>query len=495
MARSRQLLCTLVLGVSVAAAVGRAAPAAVVPTVEASAVRGELPTAWGTAYGDLDAMRKWRVVRALVVPGRIGYFVQQGRQHGATYEALVALEQHLNRGRKKGELPVRVAIVPSSPTRIADDLLAGKGDVIAAPIAVTPARAQKVEFVGHIAEGLELVAVTRDDALAPASLEAIAGGEAWFIARSSALEEVQALNARWRKAGKPTITVRIAPEDLTDDDLLELVDAGILPLVFVHAYKVQFWQPVLKRLFRHDRVVLAADQQVAWAIRKDSPLLKQELDAFWRKNRVGTKLGNILVERYVKGSRYLLDPTTVAERRKYEQLLELFRTRSQQYHMDPLLMLAQGYQESRLEQARRSAAGAIGVMQLMPATGRSMEVGDITKLEPNVHAGVKYMRWIIDEYFDEPGLREVDRVLFAFAAYNAGPSRIRQMRAEAKRRELDPDRWFRNVEVVTAQRVGREPVDYVANIYKYYLAYSLMAEHDARIQAAKSAAGRTGGAR
>jgi len=144
--------------------------------------------------------------------------------------------------------------------------------------------------------------------------------------------------------------------------------------------------------------------------------------------------------------------------------------------MDHLLMMAQGYQESLLNQELRSRVGAIGVMQLMPATGALMKVGDITRLEPNIHAGVKYMRTLIDQYYPNDPEDRLNRGLFALASYNAGPSRIQHLRREAAKRGLDPNVWFNNVEWVAAEKHGAETVTYVSHIYKYYIAYTLVTE-------------------
>jgi membrane-bound lytic murein transglycosylase MltF len=116
--------------------------------------------------------------------------------------------------------------------------------------------------------------------------------------------------------------------------------------------------------------------------------------------------------------------------------------------------------------------GAVGVMQVMPATGKELEVGDISKTQPNVEAGVKYMRVMIDRYYANEPMTELDKVLFTFASYNAGPGRIAQLRKEAVKRGLDPNVWFNNVEYVAADKIGAETVTYVSNIYKYYIAYS-----------------------
>ena len=143
------------------------------------------------------------------------------------------------------------------------------------------------------------------------------------------------------------------------------------------------------------------------------------------------------------------------------------------------MMAAQGFQESRLNQNAKSQVGAIGVMQVMPATGKELGVGDIRQVEANIHAGVKYMDQLMSRYFKDAKFDEQNRTLFAFAAYNAGPGRIQQMRNIAKDRGLDPDRWFNSVEIVTAEKVGIETTTYVRNIFKYYVSYKLLVEHAA----------------
>jgi membrane-bound lytic murein transglycosylase MltF len=115
-------------------------------------------------------------------------------------------------------------------------------------------------------------------------------------------------------------------------------------------------------------------------------------------------------------------------------------------------------------------------MQVMPATGKDLAVGDISQLEPNIHAGVKYMRFMIDRYYANEPMTPVNKGLFTFASYNAGPARVRQLRAEAGRRGLDPNVWFNNVEIIAAERIGAETVTYVSNIYKYYVTYRLVVE-------------------
>jgi membrane-bound lytic murein transglycosylase MltF len=192
----------------------------------------------------------------------------------------------------------------------------------------------------------------------------------------------------------------------------------------------------------------------------------------------------VVYKRYLQNTNYAKNPVADAERKRLESLRGLFVKYGQQYDMDWILMAAQGFQESGLDHTVRSKVGAIGVMQVMPATGKDMRVGDITQLENNVNAGVKYMRFMIDQYFANEPMDRLNKGLFAFAAYNAGPGRIRQLRREAEQKGLNPNVWFNNVERVASARIGRETVQYVSNIYKYYVAYTLtLQELDARQKA------------
>ena len=182
----------------------------------------------------------------------------------------------------------------------------------------------------------------------------------------------------------------------------------------------------------------------------------------------------MIVRRYLLNTQYVKGAAAEASRKRFTALMGLFRKYGSQYNMDWMLMAAQGYQESRLDHSAKSHVGAIGVMQVMPATGSELKVGDITVLEPNIHAGVKYIRSVVDRYYSKEPMDDLNKMLFAFAAYNAGPGRVRQLRREATARGLDANIWFNNVERVASERIGRETVTYVSNIYKYYVTYLLI---------------------
>ncbi len=260
---------------------------------------------------------------------------------------------------------------------------------------------------------------------------------------------------------------REAPENREDDALLEMVNAGLIKITVVDNYLAEFWKQIFTDLVVHDTVAVRTGGHLAIAIRKNSPRLAAGLNAVIDEYGIGTTFGNMMEKRYFQNPKFVKNAASEAEIKKFRQLAELFRKYGDQYDMDYLLMAAQGFQESGLDQSVKSPVGAIGVMQVMPATGKDLSVGDISQLEPNIHAGVKYMRWVSDQYYKDEPMTELDKGLFAFASYNAGPGRIRQLRREAEKRGLDPNVWFGNVEHIASERIDRETVTYVSNIYKY----------------------------
>ena len=198
--------------------------------------------------------------------------------------------------------------------------------------------------------------------------------------------------------------------------------------------------------------------------------------AWIKRHGQRTMFGNLMVQRYLQNTKFAKSATSEAEMQRFRQIVDLFRKYGEKYDLDYLLMIAQGFQESGLDPNAKSHVGAIGVMQVMPATGKELKVGDIKQTENNVHAGVKYIRFMVDQYFKNEPMDRLNKGLFAFAAYNAGPARVRQLRKEAQTRGLDPNVWFNNVERIASERIGRETVTYVSNIYKYYIAYRLALE-------------------
>jgi membrane-bound lytic murein transglycosylase MltF len=437
--------------------------------------------------GDLDGMIKRRVIRVLVIYSKTFYFVDRGTQRGATYDAFRGFEDDLNRRLKTGNLKVHVVFLPVSRDELLPALVDGRGDVAAANLTITPERRQRVDFSSPLWRGVREIPVTGPGSEPLRSPQDLAGREVFVRKSSSYYESLVGLNGELAKAGKAPVRLKLAPENLEDEDLLEMVNAGLVSTVVVDSHKAEFWKQIFPKLVLRSDAAVRSGGEIGWAFRKDSPKLAKALNDFIATHGQGTAFGNEIFRRYLKSTKWVKNATSDAEIAKFNRTVEFFRRYGDRYTFDALLLTAQAYQESQLDQTKRSPAGAVGVMQVLPTTGKEMAVGDIRQLEPNVHAGVKYLRSISDRYFKDAPMTPVDRGLFAFASYNAGPAKIARLRKEAAATGLDPNVWFNNVEVVVAKRIGRETVQYVSNIYKYYIAYQLVAEERQERERAKSA--------
>jgi membrane-bound lytic murein transglycosylase MltF len=432
-----------------------------------------------TWTGDLDGMLQRRYVRILVVPTKLQYWVERGRQMGATYEVFAAFEEELNKKYKsKKHIKTHVVFIPTSRDDLIPALKAGRGDIAAGGLTITEERLKEIDFSEPVVRNVKEIVVTGPKSPELQSLDDLSGKEVFTRKSSSYWSHLEALSERFEKEGKKKIRLRAAPEELQDDDLLEMLNAGLVQLCVVDRYKGMLWSKVLKNIKPREDIVVNEGGEIGWMMRKNSPKLKAELDAFAKSHGQGTAFGNTIIKRYAGTPKFVLPATSEAEMKKFAQTVDTFKKYSQTYSMDYLLMMAQGYQESRLDQEAKSHVGAIGVMQVMPATGMDMKVGDIKQMDPNIHAGVKYIRFVQEQFFRNEPIDELNKTLFAFAAYNCGPGRLRSLRKEAEKRGLNPNIWFNNVELVAAEKVGAETVTYVANIYKYYIAYKL-AEEDA----------------
>ena len=436
--------------------------------------------------GDLDEMVKRRLVRIGVTFNRTYYFVDKGVQRGVSYDYGQLIEERLNKHFKTGtDNKIHVVYVPLPRETLAAALVDGKVDLVSAHVKVRPEFQKLIDFSNPTRTNVAEILVTGPGAPPLASVADLSGKEVFARPSSAYYQSLLALNETLGKRGKPPVAIREAPENLEDDDLLEMVNAGLIPAIVVDDFLARFWTKVLPNITLHEDIALRTGAALAVPVRKNSPQLLQALNTFMGKYGLGTAFGNQIERKYLVNTTYVKSATSEAERQKFLQLVQFFRKYSDQYQVDFLLMAAQGYQESRLNQAAKSQVGAIGVMQVMPATGKELKVGDITQTEANIHAGVKYFRFMVDRYYRDEPMDAMNKGLFTFASYNAGPARVRQLRAEAAKRGLDPNVWFGNVEQIASERIGRETVTYVANIYKYYIAYRLVVEESARRAAAK----------
>ncbi|MGS3144006.1 transporter substrate-binding domain-containing protein [Aeromonas sanarellii] len=431
--------------------------------------------------GDLDAMLERRTIRVLTTYNKTGYFINKGVQRGVTYDAFMQVEKRLNEQLRKQKaikrhLKVHFVFIPVAREALLTSLIEGKGDIAAANLTITDKRKkQGVVFSDPLLENVRELLVSGPDSPKVESAADLGGKTIFVRPSSSYFESLMAYNQARKAAGEPLIDIQPASEVLEDEDLVEMVNAGLLPFIVMDEHKARFWQKIFPKITIHDTPVFREGGIIAWAVRQDSPKLLAMLNEQIKAIR-GKATGEDILARYLKQNKFVKSAAAEAERKKFLQVVELFREYGEKYDVDWLLVVAQGYQESALNHKARSHVGAIGIMQIMPATGKGLKVGDIRQLEPNIHGGVKYMRWMIDHYYADEPMTALDKALFSFASYNAGPARVARLRTEAKKRGLDPNVWFHNVEYVAAEKIGAETVTYVGNIYKYYIAYKLVME-------------------
>ncbi len=457
------------------------------PLAHESALPESLREMIGTPFtGDLDEMEARRMIRVGVTFNRTHYFVDNGTQRGLTFAYIKRFEEQLNVARKTRNLRIHVVVVPMRRDLLLRALTAGRIDAVAAQKTITAERQEHVDFSIPLRRNVSEVVVIAPGVPTVKTAEDLSGKEVFVRRSSSYYQSLGTLNAQLEANGQQPVTILDAPENLEDDDLLEMVNAGLVDMTVVDDYLADFWSQIFTDMQVQKSATLRTGADLAVAFRKNSPKLEAELNGFIRRHTLGTEFGNVIARRYVQNTQFARRATTGEGRKNFLALKDLFRKYSDQYDLDYLLMMAKGYQESRLNQSVRSRVGAIGIMQIMPATGKSLNVGDIRQVEPNVHAGVKYSRRLMDEYLGNERLDDLNKGFLTLASYNAGPSRIRQLRREAERRGLDPNIWFGNVERIASERIGRETVGYVSNIYKYFIAFRLVAEEEERRAAQRS---------
>jgi len=428
---------------------------------------------------DFNGMLKRRVIRVLVPYSRSLYFNDKGHERGIVAGNVRDFERWINKKypKKHGKRTITVVIYPTTRDKLLPEVAQGFGDIAVGNLTVTEERRKVVDFASPAEQrGMRELVVTGPKSPAIATVNDLAGKTVHVRKASSYYESLMALNGRFAKERKPAMKIVLVPDALEDEDMLEMLNAGILEAIVVDDWKAKMWAQILPKIKVNEQAVARENGKTGWAIRKGSPKLEAEILDFYARylNKQGVAASRL--KRNMERIRNIKDPTDTAELKRFEKMVALFEKYGRKYNFDPLMLTAQGYQESRLNQKARSHRGAIGVMQVMPETGKAMEVGNIRNIEPNIHAGTKYMDHLMSKFFSDAGFDAVNRTLFAFASYNAGPGNISKMRKAAGKSGFDPDQWFNNVEIVTARKIGIETTMYVRNIYKYYVAYKLMEE-------------------
>jgi membrane-bound lytic murein transglycosylase MltF len=408
--------------------------------------------------GDFDQMLERRMIRVLMPYSRTLFFVDKGRERGVAADLVRDFERYLNKkyAKQLGKRPLTIYMVATTRDRLLTDLNKGLGDIAAGNLTATADRQKIVDFIAPTErrKPIQEFVVTGPKSPSVAALDDLSDKTFHVRPASSYHESIVALNQRLKSSGRAPAKIVSLPDELEDEDILEMLNAGLFDFVVVDDWKARMWAQVLPKIKVREDLVLRSGDYTGWAVRKGSARLTEEVLDFYKN--VVVKGGGVdaRLASYHKRVKQISNNTGGAEWKRFEQVIKLFEKYGAKYGFDPLMLAAQGYQESQLNQEAKSHVGAIGVMQIMPATGKDLGVGSIHDLEPNVHGGAKYMDQLMTRYFPDARFTEEVRPLFAFASYNAGPGNISKMRKEAAKRGLDPDKWFNNVEIVVSEKTG-----------------------------------------
>ena len=424
-------------------------------------------------FGDLDSMIARRRIRALVPYTHFYYTINMNERSGIAFEALNLFENSLNEQLGLQPHQVRIIFIPVNRAQIIPLLRDGYGDLAFAGMTITEERKKLVDFSTPSITGLKEIVVGGPASPKLNTLADLAGKEIYLREGSSYESAAIKLSDSLVSIGLPPIIIKALDPYLETEDILEMINSGVIPFSAVVEDIARLWSNVMDGLVLYDQIPLATNVSYGWLFRKGSPNLKATVDKFIRQNAKGTLMGNMLYNKYAKNVDLLPDMYSEKTMSQVNVLKAPFLKYAQRYQLDWLLLVAQGYQESGLNQELVSNAGAVGIMQVLPSTaaGKPFYIRDIKKVDTNVHAGVMYMRYIIDQYFNDPEIDKLNRHLLALAAYNCGPGRVIELRKMAEAKGLNPNVWFDNVEIVAAQVIGKETITYVSNIYKFYASY------------------------
>ena len=433
---------------------------------------------WQPWVGDYGQMVERRVIRVAVPYGGYQFYYDQGRPRGAVYELVQRFEAHINEQLGRRNIKIYVVVIPVGRDELLPALFAGHADFVASDLTITEERLKQLRFSRPLLTDIDEVVVTGRDAPELYSLDALAGQEIFVRFSSSYYEHLQRLAKSMSARGLEPPRFVAADELFEGEDILDVLNSGLLSITVMDSYKARFWADVFPEIVVHDDLVINRGGAIAWATRKDSPVLNEVLDEFLREYGKGTLIGNATFNQHLDDAKHLRCIRTAQQSEQTQAVADLFRTYGATYDFDWLMLAAQANQESGFRQDIRSTAGAVGIMQIKPTTAADPNVGinDISTIDNNVHAGAKYMRYLADRFFGGGEMDDLNQWLLSLAAYNAGPTKVARLRREAEANGYDPNLWFNNVEIFAARRIGRETVTYVSNIFKYYVGYKIISE-------------------
>jgi membrane-bound lytic murein transglycosylase F len=366
-----------------------------------------------------------------------------------------------------------------------DSLQAGAGDIAAANLNILPDQTQKVDFTNPVfTEHHRLIRrkSTGTSTFTPKQLDR----KTVIIRKNSSYQVTLADYARQHHI---SITIKEAADIVTDDQLMEMVANGKIDYT-VASENVARPAGIFHKNLDYS-IALSEKLPVAWAVNKDAQDLTQALNG-WLAKRRGTLEYNLIVKKYTQFSesrkKLLEENFPLAKAGNISPYDAIIKKNASDVNWDWKLVAAQVFQESRFNPAAKSWVGAVGLMQLMPATAKQMGLGvyQLTSPEQNIRAGIKYLQWLENSW--QPHIKDREELIkFVLASYNVGMGHVWDARRLAEKYNLNPQKWEGNVEKMLLNITkpqyykdkvvkygycrGEEPVTYVKNILTQYTSY------------------------
>ncbi|UCE41404.1 MAG: transglycosylase SLT domain-containing protein [Candidatus Aminicenantes bacterium] len=419
---------------------------------------------------DLPDMIKKRRIRVLTTYTFGNYFVYEGKAYGYEYSLMEEYKKFLNKGRKRAD-HVDFYYFPVPYELLVSTINSGYGDIVAANMTILQERSEEVDFTDPYQWNIKEVLVSNEGIEGIQKIEDLSSREVHVREGSSYHYSLARLNEQLKENKLAPIKIVALPGVVNTGEIIELVSSDVIDITVADSHIASIADELLPNIKVHEQIVFNDDVKFGWIVRKSNPQLKASLNQFIKTIKKGTYLGNIYFQRYFKRNPWAREGLKRDDFTKFSKYAPLFKKYGEMYGVDWMLVEAQAFQESGLNPDVRSRAGAVGLMQLLPSTAEWMGFDEHLSPENNVHAGVKYLKYLMDQYFPEDKYSATERLRLALAAYNAGPGNMQKSIRKTAELGYDATKWFGNVEMGTMRQVGLEPVHYVRNINKYYLSF------------------------
>ena len=432
-------------------------------------VAGPLQAGQPSQVRDLAQIRSSQVLRVLVNQSRNSSGEVKGQDIGVEYHRLRAFERYLNDQARDGQ-EITLKIIPKAKDQLLGALARGEGDLVAPGELIDAKASRGISASAPIIHQVPLLLVGGKGGKRFTRFDQLSGRTVALTTGSVAGAAINQLNQKLALRKLPPVTIEWVDPTLAVEDVLEMVQAGIFRLTIVEKPIAERWAKLMPKLRFERKVLISEPAAMRWYVRRDASMLRASIDRFLTRYKVPADQ-DVAFERVYRRLYRVHYPLARADRQKLEKLRPVLQKHARQQGMDWLNLAALAFKESTLNPNARGGGGATGLLQITPSAARRVGVSNIQNVDNNVLAAVRYLALIRRKFFSSPKLNERARMAFMLAAYNMGPERVQGMRAEARRRGLNPNQWFFQVERIAMEQVGMGAVSYVNSVNKYYLAF------------------------